>query len=98
MSKSTRLFLSLSEEEFQSFENARNELGYNRSQYIRYLIGGQKEIRPPAMKYQEIIARMASIDRSLKVIAMKDVLSDTDRMFIVTKLEELKKMLGHNRT
>ncbi len=28
MSKSTRLFLSLSEEEFQSFENARNELGY----------------------------------------------------------------------
>ena len=98
MSKSTRLFLSLSEEEFQSFENARNELGYNRSQYIRYLIGGQKEIRPPAMKYQEIIARMASIDRSLKVIAMKDVLSDTDRMFIITKLEELKKMLGHNRT
>lgn len=62
------------------------------------MIGGQKEIRPPAMKYQEIIARMASIDRSLKVIAMKDVLSDTDRMFIVTKLEELKKMLGHNRT
>ena len=98
MSKSTRLFLSLSEEEFQSFENARNELGYNRSQYIRYLIGGQKEIRPPAMKYQEIIARMPSIDRSLKVIALKDVLSDTDRMFIVTKLEELKKMLGHNRT
>lgn len=98
MSKSTRLFLSLSEEEFQNFENARNELGYNRSQYIRYLIGGQKEIRPPAMKYKELIAAIASIDRSLKVIAMKDSLSDIDKLLVITKLEELKKMLGHNRT
>ncbi len=98
MSKSTRLFLSLSEEEFQSFENARNELGYNRSQYIRYLIGGQREIRPPAMKYQKMISHLASIDRSIKVIAMKDNLSDMDRMLLITKLEELKKMLGHNRT
>ena len=50
MSKSARLFLSLSEEELKSFETGRNELGFNRSQYIRYLIGGQKEIRPPAIK------------------------------------------------
>ena len=98
MSKSTRLFLSLSEEEFKSFENARNELGYNRSQFIRYLIGGQKEIRPPAMKNQAFISRMASIDRSIKVIAMKETLSDTDRMLIITKLEELKELIGKYRT
>ena len=98
MGKSTRLFLSLSEEEFQSFENARNELGYNRSQFIRYLIGGQKEIRPPAMKNQAFISHIASIDRSIKVIAMKESLSDTDRMLIITKLEELKEVIGKYRT
>lgn len=99
MSKSTRLFLSLSEEDFQSFENARNELGYNRSQFVRFLIGGQKEIRPPAIKNQAFISRIASIDRSIKAIAMKETVSDMDKMLVIAKLEEIKQMMsstGHN--
>ena len=94
MSKSTRLFLSLSEEEFKMFERAREELGFNRSQYIRYLIAGQREIRPPSLKHQKYISYLASIDRSLKVIAMKEQLSDTDKMYLYTKLNEIKQIVN----
>ena len=98
MSKSARLFLSLSEEELKSFEAGRNELGFNRSQYVRYLIAGQKEIRPPVIKERAMISKLANIDRSIKVIAMKDELTDTDKMLIFTKLDEIKKLLGQKRT
>lgn len=98
MSKSARLFLSLSEDELKKFEEGRNELGFNRSQYLRYLIAGQKEIRPPAIKDRAYISKLASIDRSIKAIAMKEELSDTDKMLLYSKLDELKKMIGNKRT
>ena len=94
MSKSARLFLSLSEEELKNFEARRNELGFNRSQYVRYLIAGQKEIRPLVIKEQAMISKLANIDRSIKVIAMKDELTDMDKMLIITKLDELKSLLN----
>lgn len=98
MSKSVRLFLSLSDDELKKFEDGRNELGFNRSQYLRYLIAGQKEIRPQAIKEREYISKLASIDRSIRAIAMKEELSDTDKMLLYSKLDELKKMIGNKRT
>lgn len=94
MANTKRLFLSMSEDELESFERAREELGMNRSQFVRYLIGGQKEIRPPAIKYKELIFHIANIDRDLKVIAMKEGLSDIEKMQVLAKLEDLKKLLG----
>ena len=93
MSKSTRLFLSLSEEELALFENAREQIGMNRSQYLRYLIGGQKEIRPAAIKNRGLISHIASIDRSLKVIAMKDELSEIEKLQMLALLEDIKEMM-----
>ena len=92
MASSIRLFVSVTEEEFAQFEKAREELGMNRSQYLRYLIGGQKEIRPIAIRYRDLISHLASIDRSLKVIALKEELSDQDKMIVLTKLQDLKKL------
>ena len=94
MANTKRLFLSMSEDEWESFEKAREELGMNRSQFVRYLIGGQKEIRPPAIKYKELIFHIANIDRDLKVIAMKEEMSDIEKMQVLVKLEDLKKLLG----
>ena len=45
-----------------------------------------------------MISKLAIIDRSIKVIAMKDELTDTDKMLILTKLDEINKLLGHKRT
>lgn len=89
-----RLFLSLSDEELQLFESAREKLGMNRSQYVRYLISGQKEIRPPAMKYQELIKGIADMDRNLKIIAMKESLSDQDRQYVMTSINDMKTQLA----
>ena len=87
-----RLFLNLSDEELMKFENARNALGMNRSQYVRYLIGGAKEIRPYSIKQKELISKLASIDKSIKVIAMKDDLSDMDKMKLMSKMEDVIKI------
>lgn len=73
MARKVRLFMTLSQEELDAFENAREQLGFNRSQYLRYLISGQKEIRPQALKERELIKLLAEIERDLKVIVMKSL-------------------------
>lgn len=41
-----------------------------------------------------MIHALESIERDLKVIAMKDDLSDTDRLLIMQKLSDLKEMFS----
>ena len=91
MAKKVRLFMTLSQEELDQFENAREQLGFNRSQYLRYLISGQKEIRPVAIKERELIKLLAEIERDLKVIAMKPSVSNEEKVLILAKLDDLKK-------
>ena len=96
MGKSVRMFMTMSEEEFASFERAREKLGMNRSQYVRYLIGGQKEVRPLPIRQKELISYIAALDRDMKAIAMKEELEPNDRIFIMAKLDDVKKLLGQN--
>ncbi len=91
MARKVRLFMTLSQEELDAFENAREQLGFNRSQYLRYLISGQKEIRPQALKERELIKLLAEIERDLKVIAMKPSVSNEEKVLILAKLDDLKK-------
>ena len=91
MAKKVRLFMTLSQEELDQFENAREQLGFNRSQYLRYLISGQKQIRPVAIKERELIKLLAEIERDLKVIAMKPSVSNEEKVLILAKLDDLKK-------
>lgn len=91
MARKVRLFMTLSQEELDAFENAREKLGFNRSQYLRYLISGQKEIRPQALKERELIKLLAEIERDLKVIAMKPSVSNEEKVLILAKLDDLKK-------
>lgn len=91
MARKVRLFMTLSQEDLDAFENAREQLGFNRSQYLRYLISGQKEIRPQALKERELIKLLAEIERDLKVIAMKPSVSNEEKVLILAKLDDLKK-------
>lgn len=93
MEQKIRLFMSLTPAEFNSFESAREELGMNRSQYLRYLLGGQKEIRPPAITQRELIRYLAEVERDLKIIAMKDSLEDGDKLIVMAKLDDIKQKL-----
>lgn len=91
--KNNRLFLSVSESDLHRLDVLREELGMNRSQYIRYLISGQKRLLIPSVKYKELISKVSQIDLSLRVIALKENVSTEDKLLIYTKLDEVKKLI-----
>ena len=58
------------------------------------LMSGKKDIRPPTIRYRELIHKLDAIERDVKVIAMKESLKDTDRICIMAKLEDIKKLMN----
>ena len=93
MANNKRLFLSLSEEDVARLDVLRTELGMNRSQYIRYVLSGQKKKLVPSMQYKDAIGKLSSIDLSLRVIALNESLAEEDRLAIYSELDEIKKIL-----
>ena len=89
-----RLFMSLTEEEVKQFDKACDKAGMTRSQYLKCLLHGRRDIRPPVLQYKEMIHALESIERDLKVIAMKEELSDNDRLLVMQKLSDLKEMFS----
>ncbi len=49
-----RLFLSLTDDEVLKFDKAREKAGMTRSQYLKFLLSGRRDFRPPAMRYREL--------------------------------------------
>lgn len=96
--KNNRLFLSVSEEDLHRLDMLREELGMNRSQYIRYVISGQKKVLIPSVKYKEMISKLSQIDLSLRVIALKPKMTSEDKLLIYTKLQEIKEIVSGNGT
>lgn len=96
--KNNRLFLSVSDADLSKLDMLRGELGMNRSQYIRYLIEGQKRVLIPSVKYKELVSKLSQIDLSLRVIALKDQMSAEDKLLIYTKLEDIKRLFAGKDT
>lgn len=94
MANNKRLFLSLSEEDVQKLDSLREELGMNRSQYIRYVLSGQSKVINPSIKYMEIVKQLAEIDMDLRVIALKDPVSPGETLAIYSEIRELKTLLS----
>lgn len=93
---SKRLFMTMPEELYEQFEKNRELLGMSRSMYVRYLLQGQRELRPPTIRYVKLVDKLNDIDRELKMIAAKETLSDVDRLAVMTKLDDIKKLLNKN--
>ena len=89
----SRLFLSLTDEEIKRFDSACERAGLTRSQYLKCLLGGRIDIRPPVLKYKKLITELSDIERDLKMIAMKEELSDEDRLLVMTKLSDIKDLV-----
>lgn len=89
-----RLFMSLTEDEVKQFDKACDKAGMTRSQYLKCLLHDRRDIRPPVLQYKEMIHALESIERDLKVIVMKEELSDNDRLLVMQKLSDLKEIFS----
>ena len=59
-----RLFMSLTEAEVKQFDKACDKAGMTRSQYLKCLLNGRRDIRPPVLQYREMIWRLFGKIRS----------------------------------
>lgn len=93
-----RLFISMPDDMLETFEEERKILQMNRSQYVRYLMANGGDLRPASIRFQKMIDYLSEIQLSLRVIAMKDSISDDDRLYIAKQIDEIKKILDKRYT
>ena len=94
MEKNKRLFLSMSQEDVDKLDRLREELGMNRSQYIRYLLSGQKKFLPASVKDKKLIDAISRIDLNMRVLALKEDMAPEDSLAIFCEIKEIKELLG----
>lgn len=91
---SKKLYINLTEEEFEQYENSRNQMGMQRGKYLKYLLNGQREIRPVSIVNEKIIGKISEMNRHLKIIAMKDELEDNEKIYIMEQIRDIKELLA----
>ena len=94
MEKNKRLFLSMPQEYVDKLDGLCTELGMNRSQYIRYLLSGQRRVLPTVVKDKKLIDAIAKIDLDMRVLALKEGMTPRDTLAIFCEIREIKALLG----
>ena len=95
---SNRLFLSVSDNDLKKLDELSSDIGMNRSEYIRHIIRNQRLIIPASIKEKEMIRLISKIDTDLKVLALREELTDADKLFIVSGIDDIKKLLRERTT
>ena len=85
-----RVYMTMDEQQIERLDKACKKLGLTRSQFVSGLMKGRTDIRPPVLRYKEMIRQLAEIEKDLKAVALKDDLSDDDRILILTALSDIK--------
>lgn len=93
MEKNKRLFLSMAQEDVDKLDRLREELGMNRSQYIRYLLSGQKKVLPTSVKDKKLIDTISRIELDMRVLALKEEMAPEDSLAIFCEIKEIKELL-----
>ncbi len=86
-----KIYLTLDEEVIEKFEKECKRHGLTRRQYFSRLLSSRNDIRPPAIRFRKLIKLLESVERALKVIALKDALSEEDRVYVLQSLSDMKK-------
>lgn len=97
MENTYRLNMYVAESDVEILDLRRAELGMSRSEFVRYMIRNQKRIVPVSIKEKELIRVLSDIDTHLKVIALKEILSAEDRLFLYSEIDEIKNLLSQVR-
>lgn len=82
--------ISLREETNAEFEERRAKLNMTKEQFLRQLLAGE-DIRPVSIFEEYAIERIADLERDLKVLCMKEELSDVEKLQVFEILENVRK-------
>lgn len=93
MAQSSRIFITLDDDTYNSFEKGREDLGMSRPQFIKYLLNKGKDIRPFPIRFKSLISKVSELDMLIKVLVLKDDFSTEDSLLVMSKLDEIKEML-----
>jgi hypothetical protein len=85
-----RLFLSLPEEDVKRLDTLREELGMNRSEYIRYLLSGRQKLIPFSIEQKRLVDMMSGVDLHLREICLKDSMKAGDVLYVMEALKDIK--------
>ena len=88
-----KVHLSLPDKDIAKFDTLRKELGMNRSQYVCYLLSGERKKIPNSIKQKNLISKLSNIDLHLRHICLKEGLSEGDVLYVHEAVKELRQIL-----
>lgn len=88
-----RLFMSIPEDELIKLDLLKDELGMDRSHYIRYLLSGEKKRIPETIRQKKLIEQLSSIDLHLRHICLKEGMEPGDVLYVFEALKDIRKAL-----
>lgn len=89
-----RLFLSLPEEDVVKLDLLKDELGMNRSEYIRHLLSGEKKKIPENIRLKDLIKVLSDIDLHLRHICLKEGMEVKDTLYVYESLKDIRKAIN----
>ncbi|MCR5338719.1 MAG: hypothetical protein K6E75_09185 [Lachnospiraceae bacterium] len=87
-----KIYLTLDEAVIEKFEKGCRKYGLTRGRYFSHLVSARNSIGPPAIRMRKLIKALEGVDRDLKVIALKEGLSEDDRVYVMQSLSDIKKL------
>lgn len=88
-----RFMITMSENDIELFESGREALNMTKSSYVRLLIAEHEKRVPAYIKYKDIIDKFSELDKDVRSLILSDKLSDTDKLILYEKADDLKKEL-----
>lgn len=85
--------LSMNEEDWDLLDRGRSQYGMPRSMYVRLLLAEHENKTPSFIQYKEVIQVMSELNNSIKVLVLKDTISDAGKLQIIEHMEEIKKLI-----
>ncbi len=89
-----RIYMTMDEKLIERFDKACHKAGLSRSQYLTCLLSGRRDLRPPVLGYKDMVRELAMIQQDLKVIALKESLTDDEKILIFAKLSDIRQLFG----
>ena len=90
---SSRIHISLSDEELRKLDDICNKLSLNRSQTIRHLISENRIDKPVYIQDKEVITLLSDIDMCIKVLVLRDVVPLNEALKMLDSLSSIRRMI-----